>query len=113
CVALTPSIRYQVSHDTCYQYAATVNSGRHFTHLSPRNTAMQQVISHELVCKPAPAERIEIEDYFGNHGCSILLNTPHDTLLVSARSEVEVLIRQHAVGLPGQAWESALPPALH
>lgn len=112
-MALTPAVRYRVSHDTRYQYAATVNSGRHFTHLSPRNTPAQQVIAHDISCTPSPAENIEIDDYFGNHGCSILFNTPHDSLLVSARSEVEVFIRQHSADLLGQAWECALPPPLH
>lgn len=112
-MALNAVVRYQVCHDTCYQYVATVTSGRHFAHLSPRNTPRQRVLSHTLECTPAPVERVAVNDYFGNHGCSILLNMPHDRLVVSAHSEVEVLLGQPPDTMLGQAWETALPPPLH
>lgn len=112
-MALSTRVRYRVSHDTTYHYAATVSSGRHFTHLRPRNTSHQQVLSHELSFSPAPAEHLERDDYYGNHSCSILLNTPHDTLTVSSLSEVEVLPNPPPDATFAQPWELALPPALH
>lgn len=104
---------YRVVHDTEYRYSSTVSSGRHFTHLSPRQTPTQTVLSHSLDCTPTPAERLETTDFFGNSCCSLLLATPHDRLLVSAFSEVAVQPPSHGSELLQQPWETALPPALH
>jgi len=102
------TVRYQVQHDSTYDYSSMVSSGHHFSHLSPRNTEHQQVLVHELLCDPAPAETIFIRDYFGNDTRSILINSPHEQLVVSARSQVDVFTPEHPADLLLQSWESAL-----
>lgn len=104
--------RYKVVHDTRYEYSGTVNNGYHFTHLAPRNTVAQSVVSHEQLCEPAPAENHVIIDYFGNETRSFRINVSHDTLLVSAHSSVEVFNPTFDAGLLAQPWENALPPPL-
>jgi transglutaminase-like putative cysteine protease len=58
-------------------------------HLTPVNTAAQQVLAHALHITPEPASRSQTTDVFGNRRTFFSLQTPHDTLVVEADSVVE------------------------
>lgn len=101
-------VRYRVAHETVYKYTSPVDVSRQIAHLSPRQISWQQVVSHRLAVKPEPAERTEAEDYFGNPYASIMVDVPHDALVVRAESEVIVSPHSPAPGAASPPWESAL-----
>lgn len=103
-------VRYRVNHETRYTYSGTVTSSRQLAHLQPRVTPWQDVHRHRIAVSPAPAERTDGEDYFGNAVLRFAVYEPHDELIVRAESEVTVrdyLEEAEARQLP---WETALAP---
>lgn len=106
-------IDYQVVHDTIYNYSYLVANGHHFAHLTPRHTSTQEIIWHALEFNPTPAEAFKTRDYFGNHCHSVLIQTPHNTLQVTATTLVRVQPVELTSDQSLQAWESVLPPSVY
>ena len=79
----------QVTHETRYDYAPPVKTAQHMAHLQPAHTQWQRLLSHQLEISPAPAQRGETTDVYGNKRTFFSLRTAHDTLQVMARSLVE------------------------
>ena len=101
-------MRLQVVHETHYTYSAPVVLSQQLVHLSPRALPWQACHAHRLSIEPAPGERSERDDFFGNPTTLILIAAPHDELLVRAASILSVAPRaQEALALPRAAWESA------
>ena len=99
--------RYRVQHDTEYRYDTPVLLSHQMLRLTPRACDWQRCDAHSIVVAPAPAEREERDDYFGNREVQLALDTPHSELLVAAHSTVTV--RAHAPDpgdTPGPAWEA-------
>jgi transglutaminase-like putative cysteine protease len=99
-------VRYRVVHTTRYEYPGSVRSGHHLAHLTPRETTWQRVLHHHVEIDPAPAETSRASDYFGNPVWRFVHHSPHATLDVIARSELEIASQQprwRAVC----AWEEA------
>lgn len=103
-------VRYRVIHETRYTYSGTVTSSRQLAHLQPRVTPWQDVHRHRIAVSPAPAERADGEDYFGNAVLRFAVYEPHDELVV--RSESEVTVRDYLDNVQKMElpWESALAP---
>lgn len=101
-------IRYRVVHETVYQYSSQVSSSRQIAHLTPRETAWQQLISHRLTVEPAAIERSEGVDYFGNRYVSFLVEEPHMDLIVRGESEVVVASQGIDAGTRSPAWEASV-----
>lgn len=100
-------VHYRVSHLTRYDYAEIISGSRHLAHLTPRNTAWQQVLHHAIDIQPPPVERATRADYFGNQALRFTVGSAHECLQVLANSIVEV--RPQATDwAPEQAWEAAL-----
>jgi transglutaminase-like putative cysteine protease len=57
-------------------------------HLRPEHSARQQLLQHELVIDPEPAQRTESLDVWGNTRTFFSLQAQHDELKVIARSTV-------------------------
>ncbi|HXS31387.1 MAG TPA: transglutaminase family protein [Steroidobacteraceae bacterium] len=100
--------RYRVMHETIYRYSSPVVISRQIAHLTPRETSWQKVHSHRLEVSPQPVERSEGVDYFGNPTARIVVDTPHDELIVRAESEVTVMGHSPEAGAASPAWESVL-----
>ena len=99
---------YKVVHATAYDYSDTIAIARQLAHLKPRSAPWQNVLSHHLDIDPAPSERTEGIDYFGNAVVRFAIEKPHDALTV--RAESVVAIDDHAPACAddlGQ-WENAL-----
>lgn len=100
------TVRYRVSHETSYRYAAPVALSQQVLHLLPRHCDWQQVHGQRLVILPAPSARTDHEDLFGNPETRIALEAPHDALTVVAELDVTVSARPWAVrSNEGPAWE--------
>ena len=84
-------MRYDVVHETRYDYESPVALSRQLLHVTPRETAAQARLAHSVEVEPDPSERWRRTDYFGNPTEYLVLAAPHQSLLVRARSTVEVV----------------------
>ncbi len=104
------TVRYHVRHETCYEYAYPVGSGRQLAHLTPRRTHWQTLLEHRLDVDPAPVEFDQGEDFFGNPIHRFAVEGVHETLTVIADSQVEVRSHAPAANSESPPWELACEP---
>ncbi|MBV8633282.1 MAG: transglutaminase family protein [Burkholderiaceae bacterium] len=101
-----PASRYSVIHQTDYSYQSVVALSQQYLHLTPRNFAWQQTVSHQIQVDPAPEESCDALDYFANATRKLTVTTPHQMLIVRAESVVDVSPRPTLEQLAGGApWE--------
>jgi len=81
-------MKLRVLHRTTYRYQSAVDMAQHMLHLSPRTTALQQVLAHRLAIEPEPAALHQSTDAFGNQRTFFAQQAPHDSLSVLADSTV-------------------------
>jgi transglutaminase-like putative cysteine protease len=93
-----------VLHETLYRYSPAVETAQHIAYLRPRETAGQQLVTHTLKVDPAPSQLSTRTDAFGNQPSHWGLAQAHDTLRVSARSEV--ITRTLPDCSSTQSWEA-------
>ena len=101
-------MKYRVIHTTGYQYAEPIPFCQNILHLKPRATARQTLLSHALTIAPAPAYRSERTDFFGNSATWFSLQTPHQAIKITARSEVDVALFEPPTGLWPSGWETVV-----
>ena len=83
-------MKYRVVHKTEYSYGITVSECHNLAHLRPRNLPAQQCLGHRLQIDPLPLDLAEHEDFFGNHVSYFSIMQPHQTLTVTATSEIQL-----------------------
>jgi transglutaminase-like putative cysteine protease len=83
-------MKYRVVHKTEYCYGITVSQCHNLAHLRPRNLSAQQCLGHRLQVDPLPTALAEHEDFFGNHVSYFAITQPHQTLTVTATSEIHL-----------------------
>jgi transglutaminase-like putative cysteine protease len=98
-------IRYNVLHETRYEYARPVSLSRQLLHMTPRETPRQKTIEHSIDIDPLPAERAARQDYFGNLLERFTVSAAHDELVVVADSTVEVAVQDDSAAPASPAWE--------
>ncbi len=79
----------KVNHTTTYRYGQPVSISHTEVHLTPRPSARQSVLMHELTIDPAPDTRAARNDYFGNGVTAFSIHRPHRTLTITATSLVD------------------------
>jgi transglutaminase-like putative cysteine protease len=81
---------YQITHRTVYRYSDVVTSsyGRGF--LTPRDSARQRCLSHELLIEPEAADSSTSRDGYGNISSYFHVIEPHQRLSITSNSVVEV-----------------------
>jgi transglutaminase-like putative cysteine protease len=96
----------EVEHETLYGYAAPVTQAQHLAYLKPLHDARQQLLQHELRIEPAPLQRLQDMDTYGNARTLFSLNQPHRALRVLARSRVVLTPRDGPIDAAGSPrWE--------
>jgi transglutaminase-like putative cysteine protease len=85
---------YAIKQTTSYRYSSAVPFARHLLHLAPRSGDAQDVLSSAITVDPAPRERAEGEDFFGNRITHIAIETPHQSLTLASAAEVRVIERE-------------------
>lgn len=97
---------YDLRQETIYHYASPVAHARHVVRLGLVDRPGQRVIAAALDFAPAPVERREGQDFFGNRVTWIALDQPHDllTVKVAGRVTVERTISIEPTATP--AWEN-------
>jgi transglutaminase-like putative cysteine protease len=103
---------YRITHRTDYRYSDVVTSsyGRGF--LTPRDSARQRCLSHELQIDPEPADSSTSRDVYGNLSSYFHVTQRHYALSVISSSVVEVDAPPHDLYGAGSAlapWEIARP----
>lgn len=84
-------MKYRVTHRTAYNYSHIVTLCHNVAHLLPRDTPQQTCRFSELVITPLPVSVNEWSDVFGNRQASFSIQNPHNELIVTAVSEVDVV----------------------
>jgi len=98
-------MRYRITHTTEFLYEAPVGLCYNEARLLPRALPHQKVIAASLGITPPPRDRFDRLDFFGNRTSYFSIQEPHDTMVVTATSEVDVSapVLPAAGSLP--AWE--------
>ena len=97
---------YSVRHRTTYKYEDPVSVSHHVVRLSPRDIPKQKCREVHVSIVPAPAATSTHLDYFGNTQTSFTLHEPHDSLIVEAKSGLEVAAVESPVFSASPPWET-------
>ena len=100
---------YRIQHSTTYTYDADVTGSYGVFHLRPRDLEWQRCVSHEITVEPAPSDLLVHDDLYGNAKSYFHVTEPHQTLVVTAVSRVEVEQQQLPADLLAVPWERARP----
>ncbi len=79
---------YRVVHRTEYQYGEAAALCYNEARVQPRDCARQRCLKSVVEVEPRPVDRRERTDYFGNRVTWFAIQQPHETLVVTATSEV-------------------------
>jgi transglutaminase-like putative cysteine protease len=82
--------RYDVRHVTTYAYSEAVPVCHNQIHLVPRQLPGQRLLSSFIAVEPTPAHVSTHSDYFGNTAGVFSIDEPHERLVVTSTSRVEV-----------------------
>lgn len=100
---------YEVVHRTSYQYGEPMSSGSTIAHLLLRESPRQQVRATVLEVTPAPDERMDWTDVFGNPTTSLAIAGTHESLdLVSTSAVLLQPAPDLDVSRPVRSWEDVV-----
>lgn len=83
-------MKYRVTHSTEFVYDAPVGLCYNEARLRPRDLSRQQVHSAVLQIDPPPQDIYERVDSFGNRTTYFSIQQPHEKMVVTAVSELQV-----------------------
>ena len=97
---------YALRHRTTYSYEEPVTFARCVLRLTPRSSGAQTVLANTIAVTPRPSATRERTGPFGEKTRTVVIDTPHNSLVIEAVSRVDV----HAPLPPdpkrGQPWET-------
>jgi transglutaminase-like putative cysteine protease len=96
---------YDVRQTTSYAYASKVAYAHHVLRLTPIDRAGQRVQASALDIVPAPVERREGRDFFGNRLTWIHLAEPHDRMTIKVAARIVVAPAAAPAPEATPAWE--------
>jgi transglutaminase-like putative cysteine protease len=99
-------MRYRVTHTTTYSYEEAVSICHNELRLEPRSAPRQSCLATALAIDPTPAVLTTELDYFGNHASFFTLQEPHHVMVVTARSELEMIAVRAPRAAATPAWEA-------
>ena len=97
--------RYHITHETQYLYAGTVVHSHQLLHLVPRPAPYQLCLEHSLQISPAPTNRRDEIDAFGNPVTRVEFQSRHRELTVTTDMQVEVYPRPAVPADESHPWE--------
>jgi transglutaminase-like putative cysteine protease len=100
-------VRYEITHRTTYTYSSDVSVSHHVARLTPPTHPTQNCLEHEVTIEPNPSIVTHHQDYFGNRTTFFTVAKLHRTLVVTARSRVEISPGPPAPPANSPAWEKA------
>lgn len=81
---------YALRHRTTYSYGDSVSFARCVLRLTPRSSVTQTVLESAIKVSPRPSLRQERTGPFGAEMVTVLVDKPHDTLVIDARARIDV-----------------------
>ncbi len=102
-------MRYRIEHRTTYTYDDDVTDSLGSVLLVPRTLPWQTVGDYRVTVTPAPDDRDDDVDHYGNTSTYFQVTTPHRELVVAGAGEVDVvapLVDQSRLSTP---WETLCP----
>ena len=98
---------YRITHSTRYSYSGRVGLCWNEARLLPRETTRQKCLASALQIEPEPSDLRERTDFFGNRVNHFAIQSAHETLLVTATSEVEVTADAQLIAAGNRhSWET-------
>jgi transglutaminase-like putative cysteine protease len=102
-MAAVSVMRYEILVRSVSQYRFSANGSRQLIRLRPRlEPGVQQQLIASLDLRPAPRERSDRVDFFGNHATEVVYTGAHD--------EVEMVLRARVERLPVAVQMDISPP---
>jgi transglutaminase-like putative cysteine protease len=99
-------VRYEITHRTTYAYSSDVSVSHHVARLCPRGLSFQNCLEHQVTFEPHASVVTNHDDYFGNRTTFFSVAKPHRSLVILARSRVEVALREDLSGRASVPWET-------
>lgn len=96
---------YQLRHRTTYRYDAPVTFAQCVLRLTPTSSPSQTVLAAEVAITPRPARTQKQDGPFGERTLKVLIDQPHTTLVIEARSRVEMHAVLDSSLFARQPWE--------
>jgi transglutaminase-like putative cysteine protease len=81
---------YWVRHRTTYSYESLVTYARCVLRLTPPTNAVQTLLRHAVTITPEPSDTLRRTGPFGEEVQAVVIDKPHRTLVIEARSSVDV-----------------------
>mgnify|MGYP003385652353 FL=1 len=81
---------YGLRHRTTYTYGDSVSFARSVLRLTPRSSVSQTVLESSIRVTPRPSLRQERTGPFGAEMVTVMVDKPHSTLVIDARSRIDV-----------------------
>lgn len=97
---------YGLRHRTTYSYGDSVSFARCVLRLTPRSSASQTVLESSIRVTPRPSMRQERTGPFGAQMVTVMVDRPHDTLVIDARSRVDVHTPPPPDAISSLPWEA-------
>ena len=96
---------YGLRHRTTYKYGNSVSFARCVLRLTPRTSVTQTVLESSIKVSPRPSLRQERTGPFGAEMVTVMVDKPHDTLVIDARSRIDVHTPPPPNAAQSQPWE--------
>jgi transglutaminase-like putative cysteine protease len=104
---------YDLRHRTTYHYGdAAVTFARCVLRLTPVSNSHQTVKDSDLKVTPRPSVRTERVGPFGERIVTVIVDKPHNTLVIEANARVDVHSPKLSPDCVGPAWEDVRAAAL-
>ncbi|MBU1170999.1 MAG: transglutaminase family protein [Proteobacteria bacterium] len=84
-------MKYMITHTTTYTYSEPASLSQNEVFLTPREIPTQKVSKNRLTIVPEPQYLKRQTDYFGNLSHIFMVQQSHNTLSMTAQSEVETM----------------------
>ena len=101
-------MKYKISHTTKFSYSEPVPVCHNQVHLAPRDLPHQRCSDFALLLSPAPPDRDQRVDYFGNRIDYFSILEAHLGLTVTANSTIDVMESELPDPATTPAWESVV-----
>ena len=96
---------YNIRHRTTYKSTAPITFARCVLRLTPRSSPSQTVFKSSVTVTPSPARTLRRTGPFGEDVLTVMVEKPADTLVIEARSRVELHSAVMESLFAGLAWE--------
>jgi len=96
---------YEIRQLMRYSYGSYVPVARHLMRLKALSGPSLDVMEGEIRIDPAPAERVDAVDFFGNGITHFSIRAPHNVLAIESRAVVDLKPLAEIAAADTPAWE--------